>query len=242
MRLLIATRNAGKRREFEALLEGAFPPEVEFIDVVGWPDELPEVIEDAGTFEGNAIKKAVESAQAAGCCAMSEDSGLIVDALDGAPGVYSAHYAGPEADDAQNNARLLEALLGVPPERRQARYVSTICLAMPEDDALGQALLARLRPDDAEDIAPGPPARPGALGRHQGCVVGWWRGRVEGRIIDTPRGEGGFGYDPHFLIPKWDQTMAEVPLARKNSISHRARALADLAGALAAPNATPQET
>lgn len=107
MQLLVATSNPGKRREFAMMLSDLFEEEVDFIDMASWPEPLPDVVEDRDTFLGNAVKKAVETSQNAGVCAMSEDSGLAVDALDGAPGVYSARFAGEPRDDEANNRLLI---------------------------------------------------------------------------------------------------------------------------------------
>jgi XTP/dITP diphosphohydrolase len=133
LRLLIATRNAGKLRELRSLLAGY---EVEVVgpdDVAGLPEDVPET---GDSFRANAEIKARAYAEAAGCWALADDSGLEVDALDGAPGVYSARYAGPEADDAANNAKLLEAMAGVPEPERGARFrCAAVCC-----DAQGNVL------------------------------------------------------------------------------------------------------
>jgi XTP/dITP diphosphohydrolase len=121
--LVFATRNRGKLVELRDLLVGI---EVLSIDDIG---AVPEVIEDADTFVGNAIKKAREVSAATGLPALADDSGLEVDALGGAPGVYSARYAGEHADDAANNAKLLVALAGIPSERRTARFRASLALA-----------------------------------------------------------------------------------------------------------------
>jgi XTP/dITP diphosphohydrolase len=128
MRLLIATQNAKKRRELELLLT---PHGIEVVapaDVGG----IPVVEEDQPTFALNAAKKATSAAKASGLWALADDSGLEVDALDGAPGVNSARYAGEPADDARNNAKLLEALAGVKRDRRNARFVCALALARPD--------------------------------------------------------------------------------------------------------------
>jgi XTP/dITP diphosphohydrolase len=128
MRLLIATQNAKKRRELELLLA---PLGIEIAapaDVGG----IPEVAEDQPTFALNAAKKAVSAATASGLWTLADDSGLEVDALDGAPGVNSARYAGEPADDARNNAKLLEAMAGVTRERRGARFICALALARPD--------------------------------------------------------------------------------------------------------------
>ena len=129
-RLVFATRNQGKLVELRALLEGA-RLEVLAIDVAEarLGVRVPEVVEDADTFAGNAAKKAREVSAATGLPALADDSGLEVDALGGAPGVISARYAGEGAGDAANNARLLAALAGVPAERRTARFRASLALA-----------------------------------------------------------------------------------------------------------------
>ena len=126
MKLLIATRNAHKLKEIRAILE---LPGVEIIGAEAFPD-LPDVVEDKDTFEGNAAKKAVELAAASRLLTLADDSGLEVDALDGAPGVYSARYAGEPSNDAANNRKLLAALDGV--TNRTARFRCAIALATPD--------------------------------------------------------------------------------------------------------------
>jgi len=193
--VVIATRNRGKLRELIPLLAG-LDLELKTIDELAPAAELRE---DGVTFEENALAKARQAAQATGLPAIADDSGLEVDALEGAPGVYSARYAGPGADDAKNNAKLLDALRGVPATRRAARFR---CVATFVDSVRGIEL-----------------ARDGA------CA---------GEILEAPRGTGGFGYDPLFLIPPIGRTMAELPLDEKNRLSHRAAAFRALAAALAA--------
>jgi XTP/dITP diphosphohydrolase len=188
--LVFATRNKGKLVELRRLVT-----EVEVLDVdeaaarIG--REIPEVIEDADTFAGNAIKKAREVSRASGLPSLADDSGLEVDALGGAPGVYSARYAGG-AGDAANNAKLLVELAGVPAARRTARFRAVLALA----DVSGPLGTEVLTAD----------------------------GVCEGVILEAPRGTGGFGYDPLFLLPS-GQTMAEIELATKTTLSHRARAM-----------------
>ena len=190
--LVFATRNPGKLVELRQLL-----PEIEVLDI----DEaarrigraIPEVEEDARTFAGNAIKKAREVSAATELPSLADDSGLEVDALGGAPGVWSARYAGAGANAATNNAKLLAALGGVRPERRTARFQAVLALA---------------------DVA-------GPLGDE---IISA-RGVCEGLILDAPRGTGGFGYDPLFLLPDRGQTMAELGAELKGEVSHRARAM-----------------
>jgi XTP/dITP diphosphohydrolase len=190
--LVFATRNPGKLVELRQLLPG--------IAVLGIDEAaarlgraIPEVDEDADTFAGNAAKKAREVSRATGLPALADDSGLEVEALGGAPGVWSARYAGPGAGDAANNARLLAALAGVPAARRSARFRSVLALA---------------------DVA-------GPLGD----TVITADGACDGVVLDAPRGTGGFGYDPLFLVPALGQTFAELGVGTKGELSHRARAM-----------------
>lgn len=184
-RLLIATNNAGKVREIKAIL-GRFYDELVSLKDIGL--DL-NVVEDGDTFEQNAVKKAREAALAAGCDALADDSGLCVEALGGAPGVYSARYAGEDATDADNNQKLLAELEGV--TGRRAKFVSVVALV-------------------------------------SGDEVTTAYGEVGGEIAHVPSGSGGFGYDPLFYVPELGQTFAEIPAELKNTLSHRARALAAL--------------
>ena len=192
--LVFATRNKGKLVELRQLLPG--------IDVIDIEEaarraarELPETIEDAPTFAGNATKKAREVSAATGLPALADDSGLEVDALGGSPGVYSARYAGVSghAADAANNAKLLTALAGVPPAKRTARFRASLALADVEGPLADDVITAD--------------------------------GVCEGIILDAPRGTGGFGYDPLFLFPELGQTFAELGIGTKGDLSHRARAM-----------------
>jgi XTP/dITP diphosphohydrolase len=195
VKVVVATRNKGKLREIVPLLAG-LELQLLTIDEVA-PDA--ELREDGVTFVENALAKARQAAHATGLPAIADDSGLEVDALDGAPGVHSARYAGPGADDAKNNAKLLESLRGVPPARRSARFR---CVAVFVDPARGIEIVRE--------------------------------GTSAGEILEAPRGEDGFGYDPLFLSRAVRRTMAELPLEEKNRISHRAAAFRALAAALAA--------
>ena len=192
-RLVVATRNRGKLAEIRALL--ADVP----VTVVGL-DELdpspPEVEEDADTFAGNAAKKAREVALATGLPTLSDDSGLEVDALGGAPGVRSARFSGEAATDARNNQMLLALLADVPPERRQARFRCAVALADPAGPLSDRLIAAE--------------------------------GACEGVVLEAPRGDGGFGYDPLFYCPELGMTFAEAGIGPKSGVSHRARALARL--------------
>jgi XTP/dITP diphosphohydrolase len=190
--LVFATRNPGKLVELRQLLPGAAVLDIDEA-AARLGRAIPEVDEDADTFVGNAAKKAREVSHATGLPALADDSGLEVDALGGAPGVWSARYAGPGADDAANNAKLLAALAGVPAARRTARFRSVLALA----DATGPLGDAVITAD----------------------------GACDGVVLDAPRGTGGFGYDPLFLVPALGQTFAELGVGTKGELSHRARAM-----------------
>ena len=199
--LVLATRNRKKGAEMAALIRPTWEsnPRLDRLVVRPLADfpEVPEVVEDAETFTGNARKKAVEVAQVLGLWVVADDSGLTVDALEGAPGVYSARYAGEHGDDEANNRKLLDALAAVPDDRRGAAFVCALTLADPS-----------------------------------GAVVAEVQAACRGRIIREPRGEGGFGYDPLFLIPEYHRTFAELGALAKHQLSHRARAFARLRPAL----------
>ncbi len=185
-RIVLATGNRGKLREFAELLAalGAVVlPQSEF--------GIEPPPETGTTFEQNALLKARNAARLSGLPAIADDSGIEVDALGGAPGVYSARYAGEHATDADNLAKLLTAIRGEPAARRGARYRCVIAYVL--------------------DGADSPPV----------MTQGVW----EGRLIDTPRGDGGFGYDPVFVPVGETHTVAELPATRKNALSHRAQAL-----------------
>ena len=224
--IILATANQGKVREFSKLLAKWLAPGWQLVDRLSWSASLADTEEDADTFEGNAAKKALEIARATGCCALSDDSGLQVDALDGAPGVYSARYAGADAKDADNNAKLVREMAGISSTDRTARFVSVVCLAIANND-IGRDLLARVD-TRFEDIGAGKLGTEGEFVRANDVVLVWFRGTVEGLIVDNPRGDCGFGYDPHFHVPSSGQTMAEMTLEAKNAISHRAVALEKL--------------
>ena len=191
---MLASSNPGKLAELRALLEPA-GMRVVSQDVFGV--EPPE--ETGLTFVENALIKARAACAATGLPAIADDSGVVVDALEGAPGVHSARYAGGGASDADNVFKLLDALEGVAPSERGAAFVCSIVY---------------LR--HARDPCP---------------IVceGVW----EGRILDAPRGTGGFGYDPVFFIETLGRTAAELSRAEKNAVSHRGQALAQLLDRLA---------
>jgi XTP/dITP diphosphohydrolase len=196
-RVLIATSNPGKLRDF------AGAATAHGVEIAGLPDftSLPTVVEDGPTFEANARKKAEEySRYAPGEIVVADDSGLEVDALDGAPGVHSARYAAPDlldlepheadanTDDDANNARVLRELKTIPREQRTGRFVCVLAAA------------------------------------RDGKTLATFRGTAEGIILDAPRGTNGFGYDPLFYFPQIQNTFAELSAEEKARYSHRGAA------------------
>lgn len=188
-RLVLASHNAGKLKEMQAMLAD-LPLQILSAAEAG----VGDVPETGLTFVENALIKARAACQASGLPAIADDSGLIVDALGGAPGLYSARYAGSPTDDAANNAKLLADLRDVPAAQRSARFFAVIVLLRHATDP--QPLI---------------------------CEGSW-----EGRILDAPRGNNGFGYNPVFLDPLHGLTAAEMEPALKNTLSHRALALQQL--------------
>ncbi len=213
----VSSRNPHKLAELRALLE-PYGYRLSSAAERG----VPEVVEDGETFVDNALLKARAAFQVTGGVCLADDTGLLVDALDGAPGVRSARFAGPHATYADNNRLLLERLEGVPDERRGAAFVTSIVVLVP------QPLASRL---GAEPGGVSPLERVDLPAGAVGFVA---EGRVAGRILRAPRGEEGFGYDPLFLHPPTDLTFAELPADQKNALSHRARAFQALARLLQA--------
>jgi len=192
--ILVATTNPGKVRELRALLGDS----VQWRSLADFPG-VEEVKEDGATFAENARKKALGYAQATGLWTLADDSGLVVDALGGAPGVNSARFSGDKAQgadrhviDRRNWEKLLSLLEGVPPEKRTARFVCCLCLANPD------------------------------------AVLIETQGTVEGLITTEPAGAGGFGYDPVFLVPQLGRTIAQLGDDEKNALSHRGNAMRKL--------------
>lgn len=194
-RLVLASGNAGKLTELRALLAGTGAT------LVAQSELGVDDIEETGlSFVENALLKARHAARVTGLPALADDSGLCVDALGGAPGLYSARYAGGHGDSAANIARLLGELEGLNPQWRTAHFYSVIVLLRHAEDP---------QPLVAEGIWPG-------------------------LILDAPRGDGGFGYDPVFLDTEHGLSAAELAPALKNRISHRGRALEQLRSRLPA--------
>ena len=227
--LLIASRNAHKALEIRAVLGERF----HYLTLQNFPN-APETVEDADTFAGNATKKAVElarwlarrpeadrGARNAELYVLADDSGLEVDALNGAPGVHSARFAAVEGKgdrsfaaaentaDAANNAKLLRLLTDVPPPKRTARFRCVLALTpMPQPAAKG--------------------ASPVCYADETEWQTELFEGVCLGRIGFAPRGQGGFGYDPLFIPDGCEQSFAQLGPEAKNKLSHRAKALAGL--------------
>jgi XTP/dITP diphosphohydrolase len=194
-RLLVATHSEHKLAELRELL-GLAPDVLVSLDDVGIADDPDETGE---TFETNARIKARFGARRTGLATLADDSGLEVDALDGAPGVRTRRYAGPDATDEENNTKLLGALDGVPPECRSARYVCVLALALPDPGARSNAAVP----------------------------IRTVRGTTRGRIATAPRGNHGFGYDPIFEPqgePPGGRTFGLWSPEEKHAVSHRGRA------------------
>jgi len=235
--IVLATRNPGKLRELARIL-GAGEPGSAQVRLTGL-DEFPgapDVPEIGATFEENALLKARAIAEYTGLPAVADDSGLCVDALNGMPGVLSARWAGKHGDDRANLELVLAQVADVPDARLGARFVCAAALVVPGAAAL--PALSRpggpVRPDPLGSLPGGPipPALsgggttpPNPSGAREWVVTG----QVEGRLIRTPRGTGGFGYDPIFLPDGFAQTTAEMTADAKDAISHRGRAFRALA-------------
>jgi XTP/dITP diphosphohydrolase len=194
VKLLAATRSAGKQREIRRVLEPA-GLDVVFPDQLGlWETELEATLETAETFEGNARRKAEHFARRSGLPTVADDSGLEVFALGGAPGVHSRRFAAAsgsaDAVDAANNAELLRRLRGASEAKRRARYRCVLVLL-----------------------------------REPSAVPEIFEGVAGGRILEEPRGQGGFGYDPLFFSDELGHTFGEATAEEKDAVSHRGRAL-----------------
>ena len=188
--IVCASHNPNKVAEIEKITK-EFGFEVISRDEAGVP-LMFDIIEDGKTFADNSYKKAFTIMRITGKPAIADDSGLVVDCLDGAPGVYSARFAGEECNDDKNNDKLLELMKDVPEEERTAHFVSVITLVYPDGEILSAT------------------------------------GECPGHILFERRGTGGFGYDPLFLSDELGKTFAEIDMEEKNTVSHRARALAKL--------------
>ncbi|RLC08648.1 MAG: non-canonical purine NTP pyrophosphatase [Deltaproteobacteria bacterium] len=195
-RILLASTNQGKLAELSELLE-TVSEKVDWVCLKAYPD-IPEVVEDGDTFAENARKKALGYAKATGLWTIADDSGLVIDALGGKPGVYSARYAADncggnrKTNDTANYKKVLAELKDTLDKKRTARFMCYLCLASPEKILLET------------------------------------EGAVEGVINRAPLGENGFGYDPIFYIPSLNKTAAQLDPQEKNRISHRGNAISKL--------------
>ena len=183
--IVLASRNKKKIKEVSEILAMVG---VTVLPVTNFPG-VDEVEEDGQTFAENAAKKACQVAGELNRWVIGEDSGLMVDALRGAPGIYSARYSGEGATDDRNNARLIAELATISDDKRGAGYICSV-----------------------------------ALSNHQGEIRIACEGTCRGRILREANGDGGFGYDPYFLIPVYHQTFGQLSSVVKHRLSHRARA------------------
>ncbi len=201
--IVFATQNPGKVHELRSLFADSG---IDLIGLDSFARVFDEPIEDGETFLANATIKALAYAQATGMHCLADDSGLIIDALEGKPGVISSHYAfdGEETGEAAtmtreqrdelNSQRVLRELEGIPDEKRSARFTCTMVLSDPSGKVLAS-------------------------------TAGAFEGRI-GQIGEVPRGDNGFGYDPLFLVgPDFERTSAQMSPAEKNAVSHRAKAV-----------------
>ncbi len=200
VRLFLASSSAGKLGEFRALAQVFSAQHSIELELLPRFDSLPPIEESAPTFAENAAGKALHYSRVCDGLVFADDSGLVLPALGGAPGVHSARYAGPHATSEDRIAKLLGELRGRKDGKRAAHFVCAIALAVS-----GRAL----------------------------AVV---TGRVDGAILEAPRGSGGFGYDPVFFFPPLQKTFAELPASEKNLHSHRGRAFRRLLEFIAGPS------
>lgn len=217
LKAVLASRNKKKIGEMRTLLAETFGDglAVLSLDDIGFEGDIEE---DGSSFEENSVIKAAAVARL-GYIGIADDSGLAVDALGGAPGIYSARYSDGEPDDgetkdARNNKKLLRELEGVPDDRRGASFVSTVACVIPKEynpRNISTPEMCVLAPKISE--------------RADGMAVFVVRGEFRGFINHAPAGCGGFGYDPLFYLPEYGMTSAEISAEEKNRISHRGKAV-----------------
>ncbi len=210
MKIVLASRNKYKIAEIHTILSGVCP-EVEVMSL----DDIKvegDIEENGDTFEKNSEIKAAVAAER-GFVGMADDSGLEVDVLGGAPGVYSARYSGEPCDDKRNNKKLLDILGDLEPEKRTAHFVSVVSIVFPKNSPYYNFDAAKLKNStliEAEDKG------------YRGFST---RGECPGHILFEERGNGGFGYDPLFLCDAYNKTFAELNGEEKNKVSHRGNAM-----------------
>jgi XTP/dITP diphosphohydrolase len=192
-KIVLATGNQGKLKEFQEMLAG------HNIDIVSQSDFAIDSAEETGlSFVENAILKARHASRLTGLPAIADDSGLAVDALGGAPGIYSARYAGENANDRDNNQKLVQELKNIPEQDRGAQFICALVFIRHADDPIPLI-----------------------------CQGSW-----KGRILFAAQGENGFGYDPLFWVPAEHCSSAQLSKERKNQLSHRGQAMAQLLQAM----------
>ena len=195
-RVVLATRNQGKVTEFRRILEEHAAGEIELLGLQDFP-EMPDVEESGATFEANALLKAHATAQFTELPAIADDSGICIDYLNGAPGIFSARWAGKHGDDEANLQKVLRELSGITADKRGAQFRCVVALAHPNGEYIYE------------------------------------EGVMYGEIVDSPRGENGFGYDPIFQPTGFTQTSAQLSAIEKDEISHRGKALRAITGRIA---------
>jgi len=219
LNIVLASNNKKKILELETLLaSGSSNKQIRVLSLrdIGFNGDI---VEDGESFGENSLIKASVPA-GMGYIGIADDSGLAVDFLNGAPGIYSARYAGEHGDDAKNREKLLQDLDGVPAEKRTGRFVCAVSVVLPENCPL---------------TIPEPYRIPAALAEKRGispekaAVI---RGECEGVILTEEKGEGGFGYDCLFHFPAYGKTFAEIDSDMKNAVSHRGKAMRELAALL----------
>lgn len=208
-RFVLASHNAKKLAELRTVFAGAVPGLDPASVVSSGQLGLADPVEDGTSFRENALIKARAAAEATGLMAIADDSGLSVDILGGAPGIFSARWAGVHGDDAANNALLLAQLADIAPEHRAASFVCAAAAVIP--GGVGAAGGVDVGPGEREIVE---------------------EGRMSGHLLSAPRGEGGFGYDPLFIPDGFTVTSAQLSPEDKNRISHRGQAFRALAARL----------
>lgn len=218
-KIVLASNNPKKISEIGTMLSGISSDGVEVLSLkaIGYTDEI---IEDGDTFEENSLIKA-STASRLGYIGIADDSGLMVDALDGAPGIYSARYAGEDANDEKNRAKLLHALEGLPESERTAKFVCTASIVLPENCTYSIPENWRI----SKELS-----KKSGIPSERAMVV---RGECHGIIGTEETGEGGFGYDSLFWYIPFHSTFAQIPQEMKNEVSHRGVAMREFTRRLA---------
>lgn len=204
--IVLASNNKKKIAELKTLLTNVNVKSLRDIDFTD------EIVEDGDTFEENSLIKASVPARL-GYIGIADDSGLSVDSLGGAPGIYSARYSGEGATDESNRKKLLSELDGVPTEKRGAHFVCTVSVVLPEKCGISIPEEWRISDELSEKSG---------IARERAMIV---RGECFGRILTSEVGDGGFGYDSLFMYYEFNKTFAQLSGEEKNSVSHRGRAM-----------------